>query len=272
MFAVLPFLLLMLVRPAFADTMCHAGPLSSVIGTVCDTGAIQLDFTHADVGSNNYISTTFGGRVLYSGTQWDVHNFTFTPVDNGFTLAFDGGPQSVPQSATIGGYAVDIAVLHGFQVSALPVGDVLTGLQVSGGALSVSGSGYDSDAAYSGELDFGSPLTFIETYRLTEDFGGSISPPSTVTDHSYLPHLYRSGTGSAEVFNLQAIPVNTALSTTASWDGTPTTYIYDVKFAPEPPAILLLAMVLVWLSAAPTLGRFRAWRASEATARKQRPH
>jgi hypothetical protein len=215
-------LFLALSAPALAETLCSAGNLSGLMGTTCDIGDLQFTFT------------SFMSMDTATGTPWSPSNFTFTPVStsltNGFTLTFDGGPQSI--TAPAGADVADDAELS-YLVGTLNTEDI-TSESVTGGATSASGSTF-SVAEYTGETHTGGLV-------VSEDVG-TVQEGGKVTHFDFpfnrgIP--FRGGFGDAFPFELFARD-----GASAAWDGLPTTYTYTT--APEPDSLLLLSIALVSL-------------------------
>jgi hypothetical protein len=113
------FIFGVLVGPASADIVpCASGNLATIVDSTCNIGNLQFTFGY------------FGGQnPTGTAETWFPSDFTFTALANGFELS---GPP--PQTVTGSDYT-DLP----FYVADL-AGEI-TGTNVSGGNLSVSGTG-----------------------------------------------------------------------------------------------------------------------------------
>ena len=224
-------LLLASAASASADTLCVAGNLSGLIGTTCDIGDFRFTFTELASTNDAYI-----GNTLSYSNPWSVNDFSLAPVANGFTLSFDGGPQSITtgQFESSRDYAVlgyDVSVLQGFAIA---------GESVVGGTLSASGHGSPggSGAGYSGTL----ASTSGEADAYSQSFVQN-GPTLYINSQDRLfGYPIVSGGGEAFPFQLGAFD-----GYSASWDGSPTTFTYKTVFLPEPNCLPLLSIVLISL-------------------------
>jgi hypothetical protein len=226
--ALLVGMAIMVTAPAFGSSICTAGSLSGLIGTTCDIGSLQFTFIGLDTSGNTYSAS----------------DFTLTPVSFGFTLGFDEGPQSLIGSGP--GVAEDYALLS-YNVTDLDAD--ITGENVSGGALSASGSTY-SYADYDGVTLFtASPpppgLPFVDwvqgSCQATQSSGVLYGTScGSFNNGSPFP---ASSSAFAYPFFLYASPGDSA-----SWDGSPTTFTYTTN--PEPSSLLLFGAGLAGLAGA----------------------
>ena len=222
---------------ASADSVCPSGNLSGLMDTTCDIGSLQ--FTFVTLFGYNY-SYDFSTQTYTYGTQWTASNFTFTPVSNGFTLAFDGGPQSItaPLGSNFSSY--NGANLY-FLIADL--NGMISGINVTGGTLSATGN-TSSNASYFGEVCGGTSC--LENKLV----GGTQTTQNGGTQYTenlqfQIGSLFSSGAGLVSPFDLYALNGDSA-----SWDGTPITYTLDsVPVAtPEPGSLLLLCTGLLGMA------------------------
>lgn len=221
--------------PAARAQTCVSENLATLIATTptCSVGSIQ--FTFYGVTATNFVYN-YSTSTSTPGTVYTASDFTFTPVSNGFSLAFDGGPQSITGPAN--GYAQDnVDVLY----SAVDTTGNFTGESVTGGTLTATGSTH-SEADYTGDLcsDAGCDSEVYGYNEIVQYLGAQnqynsedgLSGPSFsngVESDNYPFYLEADFGGS-----------------TATWDGTPTTFTYDtVSTTPEPTTMLLFATGLL---------------------------
>jgi hypothetical protein len=227
---------ILLVVPAFADIPCASGNLSSLIGTTCDIGSLQFDFT--DGSGANFVYDAISNTTTY-GIAASTSEFTFTALSNGFTLGFSGGPQSVTgPGGDIDSYAVNEYILHYNVVDS--AGNIV-GENVTGGTLSATGS--DLSYADGIGLTVNSSSSYVQGGNQAYQQSG-LSTNQNVTSVSGSP--FSSGFGQADPFILFARNADSA-----SWDGTPTTFTFTSD-APEPgftPLLGLGILAAAWVAA-----------------------
>jgi len=240
-----------LAAPASADTACIAGNFSTIAGTTCDIGSLQFSFERGWPfgfnGVNEVYDMTTQSYTYYA--PWTASDFDFTPVSNGFTLTFLGGPQSI--TAPANGWAGDYLYV-GYSVLELN-GYAITGESVSGGALSASGS-HASSAEYEGSTVSYSPgdcLPWDSQGWEVAGWGGVQQWQGTVTTYSY--QSVTGGPSCAGFGQVWPIILLADYGDSASWDGAPTTVTYSISttavWVPEPSSLLLLGTGLVSLVA-----------------------
>ena len=229
-----------LASPASADTACVAGNFSTIAGTTCDIGLLQ--FTFQNISSLNYVYDLSTKSYTYYST-WTNSDFSFQPLSNGFTLRFDGGPQSVTASADSYAFeeaSVDFGV-HGHGVAVADLG-------VSGGAISGSGQTYSVGYSQGIQNVHGwYRSAFNELYQINGML--LISGPETFSGGPAID----DGGGFADIFFLSAGFPSPSTGDSATWDGTPTTFTYSTTTTfiptPEPSSVLLLSAGLFFLVA-----------------------
>jgi hypothetical protein len=196
------------IMPLFADISCPSANLATLIGTTCDIGPFQ--FTFDGLNSQNFRNV--GGHVSIGG--WSASDFLLTPTSDGFRLSFDGGPQNI--AAPGGGDVADDYAELVFDVS-VPGGE-LVGVDVSGGILLATGT--FGDGFYQNDVCSTSGCGASEMQAFTSTSAGHIvrTGPPFMSGHS----------AASDIFNLHADN-----GATASWDGTPTTFIFEAS-TPEP--------------------------------------
>lgn len=213
------FALCILAPSAKADTACAAGSLSTLIGTTCDIGSLQFTFTAFE-----------GGDPAVA--DWTASNFTLTPVAGGFTVSFNGGPQTF--TAAFNPY---YAILF-YNVTDLD-GD-LTSSSVSGTATETGTSNYPED------FDEAAILNSVEGYdgnRLYDGTGYRAGVPTTVAVNT---GPFAAGYAEFYIFNL------TIYDGSAYWGGSSTANL-DTEATPaatpEPSSLALLGSGALLLGA-----------------------
>ena len=230
--------LLLSCPPSFAGA-CTSGNLSTLIGVTCDIGSLQFTFT--GVQSKNY-SINDSGIYVYN-TPWTASDFTFATSGNGFALTLSS-PQSISTSTY--GVAEDYFVLD-FSVTDL--GGLITGVQVTGGPLSASGTNFSSSsyALYQGYVTTGTNQVSWMTSVTDPGFGaptGNFNGPEPfVCTPACVP--FASGSGTFTAFDLYAQEGGAA-----SWDPS-TGFSFSLTNStvptPEPSTLLLLGFSLPFL-------------------------
>lgn len=222
--------------PAARAQTCVSENLATLIATTptCNIGSIQ--FTFDGVAATNFVYD-YGTKITTPGTAYTASDFTFTPVSNGFTLTFDGGPQSITGPAN--GYAQDnFNLLY----SAVDTTGSFTGESVTGGTLTATGSTH-SEADYTGDL-CSDVACDSDAYGYNEivQYLGAQNQYNSEDGLSGPPFSNGAGGGNNYPFYLEA----DFGGSTATWDGTPTTFTYDtVSPTPEPTTMLLFATGLL---------------------------
>ena len=81
--------------PAFANSVCVAGNLSSVMDIPCNIGPLQFTFYTLYAASN---VTDLKTLQVFDQVNFTPNNFDFTPTSDGFALTLLNGPQLMTQS------------------------------------------------------------------------------------------------------------------------------------------------------------------------------
>jgi hypothetical protein len=226
-FLPLAMLLVGLAAPAFADTVCKVGNLSSLMGTTCDIGGLQFSFTSFSSANS-------------TGPAGLPSDFTLTPVTNGFTLNFDGGPQSV--TAPANGDAFEFVELNYLVSNLDPVNEFISNMEVNPGIVTVSGPNAEADSRALITTCPGLPcLSGTEANCIA--FSGGPQPDCTFDAGIAID----SGLGTVIPFSLDA-----SNGSTANWGGQPFTVSYTISpgHVPEPSSLLLLCLALAPLGIA----------------------
>jgi hypothetical protein len=208
-----------LSAPAFGDTLCVSGSLSTLIGTTCDNGLLQ--FTLARWSAN----TVFSGTDFEPGlSSTDV---TFTPVANGFTLS------ATPQSVIWSNRSVEEFGLLSYTVVALS--GQLGGESESDNGLSATGH-FDSESQLLSQT-CADPFCSdrFSVFHSVHQASGTVFTTGPISFPPPPGRLFSSGTGSAYAFSIRA---DGGAGDTASWNGS-TTYTYSLVNVPESGSMLL---------------------------------
>ena len=226
---------------AWGGEVCVAGPVSGLIGTTCDIGVVEFTFTQFNDQAVNMPS-------------WSASDFSFIPLSNGFTLTFDGGPQTTVGKAAPPPWNpsyLDVGETAGldftFQVTnpGLQIGS----LGIAGGALSMGTHPWSSL--------FGEDIAEYSWDMLSTSWPSSglwvwdecILPNycPTYTAGSHFPPL-TSGIGSAVPLELWSVADGVAAYGGASWDGAPTNFTFSTATVPEPGTMLLFSTMMLGFS------------------------
>jgi hypothetical protein len=232
-----------LTRRTFADTTCVAANFSSVIGTTCDIGPLQFQFTGI-FGEGNVTDLKTG--QVFDQIFWTSSNFYFTPTSSGFTVTLLNGPQLILSSVGYG--AGEFAILEYNLVIQDPT-LLVTSEIVSSPGLAVSGSDY-SQASIAGST-IGRYIGGVCGGMEVLDEAGTITtaPPAPFgfcePDRFFslsplLPEV--SNIGDADVMRVGAANGNTAF-----WSGS-TNYTFTIGPVPEPSPLTLLGSGLLGLA------------------------
>ena len=204
-----------LASPAFADVgNCVSGNLAGIEGATCDIGYLQ--FTFSAFSAANYSYDSSSESTTY-GTQWIASFFTFTVLSNGFELS-GPAPQSV--TAPSSGSATDFAFLN---YSVTDLDGQITGVGVSGGTPSVSGTDYSYAQNY---LSLSNSSTVQEAYNELTQMSGTIF---NNLGYSASGGPISSGSGSAYPFSLSAYD-----GSSASISSTNTSFVFITTSVPQP--------------------------------------
>jgi hypothetical protein len=114
--------------------ICVAGPVPTLIGTTCEIGSLEFTF-------NSFTSDQA------HGTSFSAEDFTLTPVLNGFSIGFDGGPLSITSDGTGIEFAEAALTYTVSAIETTPGSNVVTGIGATGGSFWASPEG-SSMAAY----------------------------------------------------------------------------------------------------------------------------
>jgi hypothetical protein len=221
--------------PSASATSCSVGALSSVIGTTCDIGNLQITFGGFFSDGLNFDA---GASTNTPTAGLPISDFSFTPTSNGFSIGFSGtSPVTVnsPDSEADGSYVTDEAGLH-YQVTDTAPGGLITGMGISGGTLSTTSTS-SSDQLYIADY-----LDQICADTTDTNCAGAVAGSvngTSIPPEAMNTNLTPFGTGLdgvAEIFDLQADSTGSTPGGSASWDGTtPTTFTFDtVTQTPEP--------------------------------------
>lgn len=214
----------LLAAPAFANIVaCASGNLSTIDYTTCDIGNLQFTFTGFQ--SANYL---YNPLIPGSGVSvpWTDSDFTFTVLSDGFELS---GLPAQTVATVPGGQGLDSASL-GFTV--VDLNGSITGLNVTGGNVSVSGPGTSGNSYADNSLDIcGTGLCYLQEFsaeNVLYDFSGNIE--NGLGDYTSIDGPMGIGYGGAVPFDLFA-----ANGYTASIDSTATDFTFTTGSAPPVP-------------------------------------
>jgi hypothetical protein len=157
---------IVMALPLCADPTCASGNMSGLIGTTCDVGSLEFNFTSFS-GNQDMLGST-------PATAWTASDFYFTALSNGFSLSLvaSGGTTVTGPGGT--GFGADSATL--FYNVADPTGTI-AGETVNGGGFSGSGSSYSQGGATG--MTSCSPscgADFVFSNILTRDVFGPSAP------------------------------------------------------------------------------------------------
>ena len=137
--------------PAARAQTCVGGNLSTIVNTACSIGSLDITFGGLNVENDSFNNVT---STETDGPAYTASDFIFTPISNGFTLTFDGGPQSITAPAS--GYGLDY-----FQLLITSIVDsdgTITGESATGGTLTATGSIRTGESLSDIDGDICSPL------------------------------------------------------------------------------------------------------------------
>jgi PEP-CTERM motif len=217
-----------LAAPTFADTTCAAANFSNIIGTTCDIGPLQFQFTDIFAGEN---VTDPAGQV-FGEITFTPSNFYFTPTSDGFTVTLLSGPQLITSSV---GFHTgeDIFLFYTLVVQDPTL--VVTSEIVSSPGLAVSGS--DNSSVLVGDVQ---PTLFSCGGTRVQDSLGTITTTALEPCKPVLP-LLPQAQGATVVF-LGADNGNTVF-----WSGA-TNFTFPTEPFPEPSSLMLLGSGLLGLA------------------------
>ena len=124
--------------PTSADPVCAAANLSTILGSSCDVGPLQLTFTSLFA---EYNMTNNGTGQVLDDVEFPASDFYLTPTGDGFALTLLSGPQLLTESQDL--HAGEDIFLS-YDLAILDPGVVVTGETVSSPSISASGSSYSN--------------------------------------------------------------------------------------------------------------------------------
>lgn len=225
-----------LVTPASADPACVAGNLSTIVGTTCNVGSLQLTFT--SLFSEYNVTNNATGQVL-DDVEFPASDFYFAPTGDGFDLTFLNGAQLLTESQ---GYHAGEDVFLSYNLAILDPGLVVTGETVSSSGISATGSSY-SNVTVDG-------WTTAEYW--SQIYGGTVANDAAGSTSTY-PYVYPFDDGAnnalwpgSPLSGVAGVVMGADNGNLAYWSGS-----MDVSFTtapvPEPSSILMLFAGLLGL-------------------------